>query len=137
MELGQGSVHQHHVHCAFRPASIGKFPQPLTVCSDTVYLCSDCGSQSGLCGPIGGGPGMENAHDNGEEASADLGDERWRIVKERWGNEGVWLQGGRQHDFDPLINTINVYSWLLTTWSLRLVDLKGKAGGVCTADKHT
>lgn len=32
-----------------RPASVGKFPQLLTVCLDTVYPCSDCRSQSGLC----------------------------------------------------------------------------------------
>lgn len=34
------------------PASIGKSLLPLTVCLDTVYLCSDCRSRSGLCAPM-------------------------------------------------------------------------------------
>ena len=33
------------------PASIGK-SLLLTVCLDTVYLCSDCRSRSGLCAPM-------------------------------------------------------------------------------------
>lgn len=33
-----------------RPVSVGKSPLLLTVCLDTVYLCSDCRSRSGLCG---------------------------------------------------------------------------------------